>query len=293
MEKSRASPVLDEKRGSQTSQDSDLTWPAGSTENLNSPPVSPVFQTRSTGEKPLPVPPVHSRSSTHRMFTISGGPGSHRKCSFRGDEQTSDSTSYGVSDHGRVYRNATRVPQHDVLYLTEEEIDSFVDDLDHNGDGYIDISEIEAKLDQVHDEIIDQPKPHHLTHDSQGDRARHAFLHSLIGSNGRRVRRDEFKDIVRGWCIPSMKQEQEEEEEMDRYVKSLPFWRRFRSWWSVHGPKVMFIAFVVAFELAFGVWQFVNISLDQGTLKPLDGGWLWPKPELGSYTPRCFSSSCQ
>jgi dual oxidase len=226
-----------------------------STEELVSAPTSPTSSTSHTSpaeEKTL------TRSASNRTFTVSGRP-SHRKFTFTGTEsEPSNAPTYVAPDDGTVERNATKVPQHDVLYLTEEEIDAFVDDLDHDGNGVIDYSEVEAKLDAVHDELIDEPKPHNLTHDSMDDRARHAFLRRLMGSDAQQISRDEFKQLVRGWCIPSMKQEQEEEEELKAYMRSLPLWRRFRSWWSVHGPKVLFIAFVVCFELAFGLWQLIK-----------------------------------
>ncbi|KAK1700216.1 FAD-binding domain-containing protein [Colletotrichum godetiae] len=55
-------------------------------------------------------------------------------------------------------------PEEGVTYLTEDEITSFLDDLDHNDDGYIDYAEVEAKLDAAHDELTPagKVKPHHV-----------------------------------------------------------------------------------------------------------------------------------
>jgi len=145
-----------------------------------------------------------------------------------------------------------------VKYLDKEEINEFLDDLDHNGDGFIDYEEVERKLDAVHAEVLPNPQPHNLNHDSRSDQARHAFLRGLMGTDAARISREDFRKQVKKWRIPSMKQEKIEEEEQIAYMKNLPKWRRFRSWWAVSGPKVIFIAFVVAMELAFGLWQLVK-----------------------------------
>ena len=158
----------------------------------------------------------------------------------------------------KVVRPHTRVPSHDVKYLDQEEIDEFLNDLDHNGDGFIEYAEVEAKLDAVHDEIQPEPQPYNLHHNSASDQARHAFLRALMATDAAKIPREDFRKRVRKWRIPSMKQEKIEEEEQIAYMKNLPKWRRFRSWWAVSGPKVVFVAFVVGMELAFGLWQLVK-----------------------------------
>jgi dual oxidase len=47
-------------------------------------------------------------------------------------------------------------------YLSEKEIDEFLDDLDKNNNGCIEYNEVEHKLDEVHKEITPHPKPHQL-----------------------------------------------------------------------------------------------------------------------------------
>ncbi|OLN85589.1 Superoxide-generating NADPH oxidase heavy chain subunit C [Colletotrichum chlorophyti] len=80
-------------------------------------------------------------------------------------------------------------PDEGVQYLTEDEINSFLDDLDHNGDGYIDYAEVETKLDAAHDELApaEHVQPHHVikrSHDSSDDRLRHEFLRNIMGISG-------------------------------------------------------------------------------------------------------------
>lgn len=57
-----------------------------------------------------------------------------------------------VADH--PVRSSTKIQ-----YLDDEEIDAFLDDLDHNQDGYINYEEVERKLDQEHAELVPKPGP--------------------------------------------------------------------------------------------------------------------------------------
>ncbi|KAF2651888.1 hypothetical protein K491DRAFT_636730 [Lophiostoma macrostomum CBS 122681] len=148
-------------------------------------------------------------------------------------------------------------------YLTDEEIRQFVDDLDKDCNGNIDYWEIEHKLDQVHKEIAPKPQPHHLHHESRGDEARHAFLRSVIGTDGNRIPRKQFEDCVKKWKIPSIEQDRKEAQNEDDYVKNMSIWRRLRAYWAVKGPEILFLALVVSFMLAFGIWQLVKYLIYQ------------------------------
>ncbi|KAI1866602.1 hypothetical protein JX265_002144 [Neoarthrinium moseri] len=143
-------------------------------------------------------------------------------------------------------------------YLDDSEIESFVKELDKNGDGFIDYGEVEHRLDLVHDEIAPRAQPHHLHHDSRDDEARHHFLRSIIGSDAQRIPRSEFVARVREWKIPSLKQDAEDQHREDELLRSMSIWRRVRAYWAVRGPDIMFIALVVSLQLAFGIWQLVK-----------------------------------
>lgn len=109
-------------------------------------------------------------------------------------------------------------PWEDVKYLTDDEVNAFLDDLDHNGDGMIDYHEVQQKLDKVNDEIAPNPLPHHLHQD------RHAFLRSIINSDQDRLPRDQFAERVRSWKIPSMKQDQDQDVSQQEYMRKLGMW---------------------------------------------------------------------
>lgn len=151
----------------------------------------------------------------------------------------------------------------DVQALNDDEIKEFLDDLDHNSDGKISYEEIESKLDQVHKEIAPDALPHNLHHDDKEDEARHTFLRSLIGVESGSISRAEMESRVRQWGIPSMKQDQDEEEAEAEYLRRFTWPRRIKSYWSVRGPEIMFIALVVASMLAFGIWRESFLSSPQ------------------------------
>ncbi|KAG8156767.1 hypothetical protein KVR01_013372 [Diaporthe batatas] len=159
----------------------------------------------------------------------------------------------------------------DVQPLTESEINNFLDDLDHNKDGFIDYSEVEQKLDAVYDELVQgTPQAHHRLHrqhassssehNTKQDHDRHAFLRSVIGSDKNKIPRADFAARVREWGIPSMQQDSEADESQKAYMRSLGIWRRLRSYWAVHGPEVAFLCLVVSLQIAFGVWQCVKYA---------------------------------
>ncbi|WOO85418.1 Putative respiratory burst oxidase G [Vanrija pseudolonga] len=154
--------------------------------------------------------------------------------------------------------NPAADPRGTVLPLSDSEIEAFLDDLDHNNDGYIDYSEIEAKFDAVNDETQPEAKPHHLHHTSTEDDERHAFLRSIIGCDTGRIKREDMRERVKSWRIPSLKQEKDEEDSQDEYMRKIGFTRRLRAFWAVHGPSIVFLGIVFGMMIAFGVWQLVK-----------------------------------
>ncbi|TXT05069.1 hypothetical protein VHUM_03889 [Vanrija humicola] len=155
--------------------------------------------------------------------------------------------------------NPAADPRGHVLPLSDDEIEAFLDDLDHNNDGYIAYSEIEAKFDAVCKETQPEPKPHHLHHKTTEDDERHAFLRSIIGCNADgRIKREDMRARVKSWRIPSLKQEKDEEDSQDEYMKKVGFTRRLRAFWAVHGPSVVFLGIVFGAMIGMGVWQLVK-----------------------------------
>jgi len=138
-------------------------------------------------------------------------------------------------------------------YLSEEEIDEFIRDLDKNDIGSIDFDLLESKLDEVHEELVSNSRDYQSPDDDQ----RHAFLRSVIGTKETRIPRQSFSNIVRGWNVPSLNPDAQTEASCEHYMKSLPWSRSFWAYWSVQGREVLFIVLVVSMQIAFGLWQFI------------------------------------
>ncbi|KAK8111685.1 uncharacterized protein PG998_008142 [Apiospora kogelbergensis] len=175
-----------------------------------------------------------------------------------------------------------------IKYLDDEEIGRFLDELDKNKDGLIDYSEVEHRLDLVHNEIAPSPQPHHLHHDDRADEARHQFLRSLIGDDQQKIPRAQFAERVMSWGIPSPKQAEKAQDDEQRYVKSLSIWRRVRSYWAVHGPEILFVALVVSMQLAFGIWQCVKYAAGPQYQAALGWGVVLAKTCAGALYPTLF-----
>ncbi|KAB8300093.1 hypothetical protein EYC80_000325 [Monilinia laxa] len=143
-------------------------------------------------------------------------------------------------------------------FLSDEEINEFLDDLDSNSNGYIEYDEVEHKLDEVHRELAPEPEPHNLHHRDRQEDERHSFLRSVIGSDKDKIPRDEFANTVRGWEVPSLKPSQKAGESHDEYMKSMSWGRKFRAVWSVRGPDIIFLIIVVTLQAGFGVWQMTK-----------------------------------
>lgn len=144
-----------------------------------------------------------------------------------------------------------------VEYLNDDEINEFLDDIDHNGDGFIDYGELKQKLEEAHDELSTQSNIHHSKRDYDAYDS-HAFLQSIMGPDERRIPRHHFAERIRRWKIPSLQQVKRKESQETKYFQRLPSWRRMRAYWAVHGPEVVFLSLVVSSQIAFGVWQLVK-----------------------------------
>jgi hypothetical protein len=138
-------------------------------------------------------------------------------------------------------------------YLSSEEINAFIEDLDANNNGFIDYHEVETKLDLVHDEIAPIPQEHNLHHESAEGKQRHAFLRSVMGTDQNRIPREEFFKTVESWNVPSLNPDKTNEEGSKEYMKRMAWGRRVRAWWSVRGTEVLFLFVVISMQLAFGI----------------------------------------
>ncbi|KAK0548917.1 hypothetical protein OC861_002398 [Tilletia horrida] len=204
--------------------------------------------------------------------------------------------------------------------LTEDDIQAFFNDIaGSDSASHLTFAQLEAKLHKVHEELAPHPKKHHLHHPTraelEGGNGLHAFLVNLLpdispnttttstsGAQGQeheidaafQISRSDFAEEVRKWDIPSPDQKasntdaQAEEADALEYEKRLPFRRKLAAHWSVEGPNYLFCAFVIALQLAFGIWQGVIYIQNQPVRQALGWGVIVAKFSAGALYPTLF-----
>ena len=175
-----------------------------------------------------------------------------------------------------------------IQYLSRHEINDFLHSLDADKDGFISYAEIEAKLDEVHDELAPIADPHNLHHESRDDEDRHRFLRRVIGISQNSLSTADFASIVQSWKVPSPGQDRLDEQETKEYLRSLALGRRLRAYWTVHAAKITFITFVVSMQIAFGVWQCVKYATQPQWQNALGWGVVLSKTSAGILYPTFF-----
>lgn len=187
--------------------------------------------------------------------------------------------------------------------LTEAEINAFFDDIDTDRDGRITFAELEARLDAVYHELNPPPIQHtHFSHDpekqhqqqTQDDEQErhdlHDFLVALMPDCSSALTRAQFAEQVNKLGIPSQDQTSSEEQDSSDHAleQAIPFQRRLRAHWHVHGARVLWIAFVTALVLAFGIWQMVTYIKNQPVRAALGWGIILSKASAGALYPSLF-----
>lgn len=174
------------------------------------------------------------------------------------------------------------------VYLTDEEVDKFVAALDQDSDGCVSYSEIERGLDNAHKELAPDAKSYNLHHSSRADEERHEFLRRMMGSEKDKIPVAEFKNTVRSWKIPSLSEDQKAAKDEDDFLKRLPFARRLRAYWEVHGPTYAFMSVVVGLQLGLGIWQCVKYATGPQYQAALGWGVGLAKACAGALYPTLF-----
>jgi len=119
----------------------------------------------------------------------------------------------------------------------------------------------------------------------------HAFLCSLMPDcDHTAIPKDEFKQRVKSWNIPSQKQNsaEDEKEQMEDYKKNLTLYRKARAYWSLRGPRALFACFVGALILAFGLWQLMEYVNKPDVRAALGWGVIMAKGAAGTLYPILF-----
>lgn len=192
-----------------------------------------------------------------------------------------------------------RTAAEDFIPLTDEEVTSFFEDLDCDNDGYVTFDELKVKLLEVHKELAPEPQKHHILHPARRDLEKneshrgdglYAFLCQLLPECGSKISKDAFTKRMQALEVPSQKQSDSKEQDglhQDKETK-LPMRRRIRAYWAVHGPTILFMTFVIALMLAFGIWQMVVYIQNPLARRALGWGIIVAKLAAGVLYPTLF-----
>lgn len=194
-----------------------------------------------------------------------------------------------------------------LLPLTDKEVSDFFSALDKDNDGFVTYDELEAKLEQVHQELAPEPEKYNLNHPDRrregfdeietaedGLRTSYAerdglrdFLFRLLPENQTRMNKEQFFDQVRAWDIPSQSQTSSEKEDADadEYERRLPLGRRIRARLSVDMPKIFLLTLVIALQVAFAVLQLVRFATNVPVRSAFGAGVVIAKTASGAIYP--------
>ncbi|OAA39890.1 NADPH oxidase 4 [Beauveria brongniartii RCEF 3172] len=150
-----------------------------------------------------------------------------------------------------------------VVYLSDDEINEFVDLLDINAaGGDIYRSELEQCLEQTRIELA---RPANSTCSDENARVRREAFRDMLGATGPVISRDYLVARIRAWRIPSLVQAKKQEKRQDGDFQRRGALRLFRAYWAVHGYEIIFLSFVVATIAASATAEIVRYDASRYT----------------------------
>jgi respiratory burst oxidase len=189
-----------------------------------------------------------------------------------------------------------RVDAHAMSYadsplLSDKDIQKFFDECDKDANNQVSYAELEKVLDEVHQEIAPDPKPHHLHHPDKDDEERHRFLRRVMSCEHKdTLSKEEFFSVVRALRIPagvaSNTQAAHASDKLD--ASRIPIGRKLRAKFAVDGAPWVFMAFLVALMLIFGIWQLITYIKDTDKRAALGWGVIFSKATAGVLYPTLF-----
>jgi predicted ferric reductase len=172
-------------------------------------------------------------------------------------------------------------------HLTSEEADEFIAHLDLDDDGCITYSGLRQRLGAVLDDL--QPETNHSrSHLDARDGVQRDLLLSIFGSESCRIPADEFKKIVAQLKIPSLETDRLAAKEEDAYLKRVPWVRRLRAIWKIHGAEYIFMIVVLSLQIGLGVWQCIKFSTSERYQSAFGWGVALAKACAGALYPTIF-----
>lgn len=200
--------------------------------------------------------------------------------------------------------------------LDDSEIEQFIFELTGHRNQAIFLNEIADKLETILRQLEPDSQAHidfanrwpeskgGLTRTNTGldaradqrpdqDRDLNDFFHDTFGSCPNPIPRDEFRDVVRSWDIPSRSQRSVGGRDADYALLKPSLYSRIRAYWALRAPKVIFGACVGSLILICGLWQFEKYLRNAAVRAAF--GWAVPTAKLfaGALWPTLFFMSVQ
>jgi predicted ferric reductase len=172
-------------------------------------------------------------------------------------------------------------------HLTSEEVDEFVAHLDLDSDGCVTYSGLRQRLDAIFENLQPETNQSQSHLDARHNVQRDLLL-SIFGSESRRIPADEFKKIVAQWRIPSLETDRLAAKEEDDYLKRVPWGRRLRAIWKVHGAEYIFMIVVLSLQTGLGVWQCIKFATSDQYQSAFGWGVALAKACAGALYPTIF-----
>lgn len=207
------------------------------------------------------------------------------------DNRTDGTEDSHDHDRSNTMKDFAPVIGDDFVPLSDDEINKFFDALDTDKNGSVNFEELEAKLRVVFEELAPEPQDHHHVHPDaeKGVRRKgdglHNFLCHIMPDCSTELNREEFVKHVKSWDVPSQKGAKDAHKEDVEQEKRIPFRRRIRAYWAVHGPNIIFLAIVIAFIVAAALWQCLIYVTNPGARSALGWGVIMAKLCAGAIYP--------
>lgn len=179
--------------------------------------------------------------------------------------------------------------------LSDTEIDEFYHEFDKENRGFVTFAELGEKLEQVTEELSPTPNPIQRLPkirsrevedieagaQSPEDVQLESFVQQLFPDSTTKVAKSEFVARVRSWNVPSPSQ-------ITSAEPRPPLFEGLRARWEVDGPRITFIAFIVALQLGLGLWQMLTYINAPMVRSAFGWGVILSKAASGAIYPTFF-----
>ena len=177
--------------------------------------------------------------------------------------------------------------------LTDDEIIQLFSELEDDDSGVITYANVKTKLEAILPGSA--PNTHRLTQRFSRPSPQAAvtdpkilcILSEYYPKHRQPLTQERFIHLVRSWEIPSRSVSTTLDGQKTTQ-SPVPLWRRMKAWLSLEARQIVFVAFVVALQIAFGVWGLVMFLNKKEARHALGAGVVVAKTFAGAIYPTIF-----